>query len=159
MQVFIDQEICAGCGACTDICPEQAIQLIAARASVDQEKCTGCGQCVEECPSGAISLTPETLVPAPQVYPTTREEPVQGEVIVPTTQPVSLKKTALSILIDRLLPGIADILISTLKQRMLTPADMPTSMQTGMDAPTRAPMQTRPRQRRRRAGRKWSNNR
>jgi NAD-dependent dihydropyrimidine dehydrogenase PreA subunit len=159
MQVSIDQEICAGCGACTDICPEQAIQLIAARAIVDQEKCTGCGQCVDECPSGAISLVPQALVPGPQMYPTIREEPVQGEIIVPTTQPVSLKKTALSILFDRLLPGIADILISTLKQRMLTPADMPTSMQAGMDAPTRARMETRPRQRRRRAGRKWSNKR
>jgi ferredoxin len=153
MSVYIDEEMCTGCGTCVDACPEEAIQLMVMKASVDQEKCTGCGQCVDECPSGAISLIPEASVTVPQIYPAIRDEGGHGEIITATSQPTSMKKAALSILMGRLLPGFADILISSLKQRLLYPANTSTGVQPSASMPNRS------RQRRRRVRRKWSNNR
>jgi len=158
MSILINQEMCTGCGACVDICPQGAIRLVAARVSVNQEKCTACGQCVDECPSGAISLVPQVLVPGPQMYPTIKEDALRGEIIAPETQPFSLKKAGLAVLMERLLPAFADILISSLKQRLLASENMSTGIQPGTQASSSARLQNRPRQRRRRAGRKWSKN-
>lgn len=51
----VDAESCTECGACEEVCPEEAISMNDT-AIVDQTLCTGCGQCVEECPTEAISL-------------------------------------------------------------------------------------------------------
>jgi len=49
-------EKCAGCGICTDVCPENAIE-IDDHAVVNPESCIGCGACISECPNDAIILT------------------------------------------------------------------------------------------------------
>jgi ferredoxin len=48
--------LCAGCGACLDVCFADAIQLVDGRAVVGRA-CRGCGRCVEVCPQGAIELS------------------------------------------------------------------------------------------------------
>ena len=51
---------CSGCGACVDVCPFAAMDLVDDIATVN-ENCTLCGLCVDECPESAISLDrPET---------------------------------------------------------------------------------------------------
>ena len=45
---------CVGCGACADVCPQDAI-TVDDIAVIDASKCVECGACVDECPSGAIS--------------------------------------------------------------------------------------------------------
>ena len=55
MAVYIDSDLCRGCGICMDCCPENAIALETV-AVVDPEKCTDCGTCVDTCPFGAIIL-------------------------------------------------------------------------------------------------------
>lgn len=43
---------CTGCGACTTICGEDAIQLseTGVRPIIDGEKCLSCGRCISVCP-------------------------------------------------------------------------------------------------------------
>ena len=54
-RVFVNSDLCAGCGVCKDICPAGAISLEEI-AVVDSERCTGCRLCLDQCPRGAISL-------------------------------------------------------------------------------------------------------
>lgn len=52
----VDESLCAGCGACEEICPFDAIQVDGA-AVVDEARCMGCGVCVSHCPTGGLELT------------------------------------------------------------------------------------------------------
>ena len=44
---------CVACGACADVCPQDAI-TIHDIAVIDESKCVDCGACVDECNSDAI---------------------------------------------------------------------------------------------------------
>ena len=55
MPAKITKEECVACGACVDVCPEQAI-IVEDVAVVDEKKCLDCGACVDECPNNAIKL-------------------------------------------------------------------------------------------------------
>ena len=55
MPAKVDQDACTGCGACSEICPADAIS-VDDTAKVDAELCTECGACTEECPVEAITL-------------------------------------------------------------------------------------------------------
>ncbi|MBP3385457.1 MAG: 4Fe-4S binding protein [Candidatus Methanomethylophilaceae archaeon] len=45
---------CVACGACADVCPQDAITIDDV-AVIDADKCVDCGACVDECPAGAIT--------------------------------------------------------------------------------------------------------
>jgi len=51
-----DEDECAGCGSCAEICPVEAIVMEDGLPRVDEEWCIGCGVCVSRCPSGAAKL-------------------------------------------------------------------------------------------------------
>ncbi len=54
--VKVDKSICKGCGACVNVCPAGAIQVVDGTAVVDGSKCVECGRCIGACPYGAISF-------------------------------------------------------------------------------------------------------
>jgi len=47
----------AGCQACQDACPTQAISLAGGALALDTGACTFCGLCQEACPTGAVAFT------------------------------------------------------------------------------------------------------
>ena len=56
MPVTVDRDMCIGCGACTGVCPNEALTLDEEGKSVcDSDKCVECGACVATCPVGAIT--------------------------------------------------------------------------------------------------------
>lgn len=53
----VDQRICVACGACTKVCPREAIHIFAGcYAKVDAVRCIGCGLCAKTCPAGVIEV-------------------------------------------------------------------------------------------------------
>ena len=52
--VTVKESECVGCGACADVCPNDAI-TVDDIAVIDASKCVDCGACVDECPSSAIA--------------------------------------------------------------------------------------------------------
>jgi heterodisulfide reductase subunit A len=53
----VDEEHCAGCKICLDLCAYQAITFDEEKkvARINEALCKGCGTCVAACPSGAIT--------------------------------------------------------------------------------------------------------
>jgi heterodisulfide reductase subunit A len=53
----VDEEHCAGCKICIDLCPYKAISFITDKevSRINEVLCKGCGVCVATCPSGAIT--------------------------------------------------------------------------------------------------------
>lgn len=50
----VNESECVSCGACADVCPQDAI-VIENVAVILQDKCVDCGACVDECPATAIT--------------------------------------------------------------------------------------------------------
>jgi ferredoxin len=57
-QIFKDEEICTHCGACTAVCPTEALYIKRPEMEVifDQEKCSVCELCLVTCPTRAMGL-------------------------------------------------------------------------------------------------------
>ena len=53
----VDEEFCAGCKICVDLCPYKAISFDEEKevSRINEAICKGCGVCVAACPSGAIT--------------------------------------------------------------------------------------------------------
>lgn len=57
--VKIDEELCIGCGACTNVCKGQILTVDDASGKCkvgDESKCQKDGACMAECPSEAIKV-------------------------------------------------------------------------------------------------------
>lgn len=51
--IKIIEDKCTACGACVDVCPQDAITIDEV-ATIDQDACVECGACIDECPNDAI---------------------------------------------------------------------------------------------------------
>jgi NAD-dependent dihydropyrimidine dehydrogenase PreA subunit len=67
----VNSERCTGCGACQDVCPTGAIELLDGMANLRAALCQECEACLDACPQGAIESVGELLPVA------------AGEVVVP----------------------------------------------------------------------------
>jgi heterodisulfide reductase subunit A len=54
----VNEDLCAGCGLCSSLCPYEAIEMVTEdtkrRSKINEALCKGCGTCVAACPSGAM---------------------------------------------------------------------------------------------------------
>ena len=57
-KAFVDEDLCVGCGKCTEVCGTGAIRIIDKKAVVDFNRCICCAICVRTCPRGAIGIVP-----------------------------------------------------------------------------------------------------
>jgi uncharacterized protein (DUF362 family)/Pyruvate/2-oxoacid:ferredoxin oxidoreductase delta subunit len=57
-----EQSICIGCAQCSEICPEEAIELKDRRLVFDYDKCIRCYCCQEICPEDSIRFQKGLLV-------------------------------------------------------------------------------------------------
>jgi electron transfer flavoprotein alpha subunit/NAD-dependent dihydropyrimidine dehydrogenase PreA subunit len=55
MSIFIDDDLCTGCGNCVDTCPFVGIEIIDNKAVIT-EGCNFCGSCLDACPVNAILI-------------------------------------------------------------------------------------------------------
>ena len=55
---FVDEQLCAGCGQCAQVCSFSALSLHPVRGVMiaNPVLCQGCGSCAVTCPSGAIDV-------------------------------------------------------------------------------------------------------
>ena len=66
----IDMDACVGCGACANVCSEDAVTLIrrlgkvfkTKELRVEDDLCVACGVCEENCPVEAIKLEDDQIV-------------------------------------------------------------------------------------------------
>jgi ferredoxin len=163
--MYVDPAACNGCGACVDVCPNDAIRLVSGKAVMDQEKCAACAVCVDACPTHAITEeAPLVVIPEP-VEPVARPPTV----IVPKQEPARTSSTwlgtALAFVGREIIPRLLDVL----EQRLLSPSQSPASGSSSARK-TNPPVQREARQtggprgrglkrRRRRYQRKYTNSR
>jgi MinD superfamily P-loop ATPase len=58
---LVDEDKCAGCGRCAEVCQYHAIVCMAGKVLVFPQLCHGCGSCALHCPEEAISEVPRSL--------------------------------------------------------------------------------------------------
>ena len=118
MAMYVDPAACNGCGACVDVCPNDAIRLVSGKAVMDQEKCAACAVCVDACPTHAImEEAPVVVIPEP-VVPVVKPPTV----IVPVQEPARTSSTWLGTALAFVGREIVPRLLDVLEQRLLTPA-------------------------------------
>ncbi|MEA2007721.1 MAG: 4Fe-4S binding protein [Chloroflexota bacterium] len=121
--IYIDNQLCNGCGICVDVCPTSAIVMRDNKAFIKQNLCEECQACINECPQRAILLI-EQLDPIKEqplsTIPTSKTEVLHPK---PDAKPVS---TSWGAAIVEVLPRLASLAIDWLEHR---PQSIKTSTQ------------------------------
>ena len=57
-QIYKDEEVCTHCGACTAVCPTEALYIKRPEMEVifNKDKCSVCELCILTCPTRAMGL-------------------------------------------------------------------------------------------------------
>jgi Fe-S-cluster-containing hydrogenase component 2 len=134
--IYVDEEKCAGCGVCEDVCPLEAIRVRDGVARIDQDRCNECEACVEACPNEAILMVIE---PAEEKAISLREQPGREVAVAePHRPPAPLRSkvvpvvgAALAFLGREVAPRLATHLIDALDRRLSQQPNMVGSTQGG----------------------------
>jgi ferredoxin len=131
--IYVDGEKCAGCGACEDVCPVEAILVSDGVARIDQDRCNECEACVETCPNEAILVVIE---PVEEKAISLREQPASEVALAePYRTPAPLRSKAVPVVASALAflgrevaPRLAMYLVDALDRRQSSPVSSINSM-------------------------------
>jgi ferredoxin len=125
--IYVDDEKCAGCGVCEDVCPVEAVRVSDGVARIDQHRCNECEACVEACPNEAILVVIEPVEekalslrqqPAPEVA---LAEPYRSKVL-------PVVGAALAFLGREVAPRLAMYLVDALERRPIRGRQQPSAL-------------------------------
>ena len=116
--IYIDSQLCDGCGICVNTCPTDAIILRGNIAVIEQSLCEECQVCMDKCPRGAILLIEQLNSVEEQplsTIPASRVEVLPPE---PKLKPVSAPLgVAVGAAIVEVLPRLASLAMEWLEHR------------------------------------------
>ena len=55
-QLLVYPDKCMGCGACMQVCPKGALQVVEGKITLDRKLCDNCGKCTGVCFSGTLEM-------------------------------------------------------------------------------------------------------
>lgn len=78
--IQIDEEKCNGCGQCTTVCAEAALEIINGKAKVSSDfLCDGLGACLDVCPVGALKIVEKEVADYDSKLAYTHVKNIRGE--------------------------------------------------------------------------------
>jgi len=126
MTMFVNQDLCRGCGACVGVCPNSAITMKDREVFINKEKCTSCQVFIKACPTGALQLLTS-------ISPAIFRKPEIIEVIKPDTSVGNYSKqptwsqTILPFVGQYVFPHLANVLSTFLVRKLSPPIQQNTS--------------------------------
>jgi len=148
---LVDEESCAGCGACLDACPSGAVRIEGSKARIDQKTCSGCGACFDACPRGAVYELAEEREGSPAKVPGAAALTARVPPLPPAFPSLGSKLGAALTAALPVVLKLAGSLAEYLSARPRHAAGSPGEMRTG-SAPARAGNRAGHRARHRRRG-------
>jgi Fe-S-cluster-containing hydrogenase component 2 len=150
--LYVDEERCAGCGACVDVCPRGAISIRSGKATISQSLCDQCEACATVCPEGAIlSVIDGSLVPADSHEQALHRKESAGVRSV-TTRVAPVLGATLLFLGREVVPRVADFVLDAFDRRMSSDAGNRSGLSETSVSSRRAPGSGQRRRRRHRGG-------
>ena len=115
--IYVDDEKCAGCGVCEDVCSVEAVRVSDGVARIDQDRCNECEACVEACPNEAILVVIE---PVEEKALSLHEKPVPEVVLAEPhrSRVVPVVGAALAFLGREVAPRLVTYLVDALDRRL-----------------------------------------
>lgn len=155
--VFVNTEMCNGCGECVSVCPNGAMILQNNRAFIDQELCKGCEICVDSCLQGAI-LTDERAPTGSEVIKIPSAAPKEIAAVPEQYHHTSLQNAILPTIGSalmwtgrELIPRLADLALRYMDRRIQSSHPIPTkTLKRQRNRQDSMPMQGSRRRKRRR---------
>jgi uncharacterized protein len=56
MKPIVNDQTCASCGVCVEVCPRAAVTIERGASQIDNDRCVGCGLCTAMCSTASISF-------------------------------------------------------------------------------------------------------
>ncbi len=107
--IYVDTEVCEGCGLCVEACPHDALKLENGKAFAIQGLCHDEGRCVEVCPNQALMSVFEPEESRIQPGPVKVVTPIAEPAPPPARRPATMSTwigAALGFFVSDILPEI-----------------------------------------------------
>jgi ferredoxin len=116
--ITVNQADCSGCGECVEVCPQEAIRLVAGHIEIDQTRCNDCGLCIDACLNGALKHDQLMVVQPAEIIPAGVGRTQRGGAL-------STVGSALAYIGAEILPWALPVVIDILEQRTAVGAGLP----------------------------------